>query len=104
KEVGRNDVITSKTEITNHIPVDTAVNKEFRLTASGLKAVPADECKCKNGRCMRVCDVEKTTSCEDQRKVCVCNPEFAKTSDDECECNQTFYIFHFTGIKRSKFT
>ncbi|CAL1296935.1 unnamed protein product [Larinioides sclopetarius] len=84
-KVSENDVIKPPKELTNHIPVDIFVNKEYRFNNSKLKTIRADECKCKNGKCMRACDVTKTTRCEDQRMVCVCNPEFGKTSDDECE-------------------
>ncbi|CAL1296933.1 unnamed protein product [Larinioides sclopetarius] len=92
-EVSEIDVSISQTETVNYIPVDTAVNKEFHFNGSELGMARADQCKCKNGKCMRACDIEKTTSCEDQRMVCVCNPEFAKQGEGECEycdCGQGF--------------
>ncbi|XP_055945587.1 fibulin-1-like [Argiope bruennichi] len=76
----------------NYISASTIVNKELQSNGFELEVAQAYECKCKNGRCMRVCDVEKSVPCLDQKKVCVCSPGFAEKDGEckYCDCGKEF--------------
>ncbi|XP_055945235.1 protein crumbs homolog 1-like [Argiope bruennichi] len=92
KETRKNDVLLSEPESNYSISMDKSINKEFHINVSELEADRADECKCKNGRCMRVCDFEKTVPCLERKKVCVCSPGFSEKDGVcvDCNCGQGF--------------
>ncbi|CAL1291878.1 unnamed protein product [Larinioides sclopetarius] len=41
-------------------------------------------CRCKNGRCEKLCVKERNGVCRRTENVCVCDPEFVKINDETC--------------------